>query len=158
MSRSAELRQVLEDLRAPDVEVRLGAIVGLERLGPAVCDTAGELVEALSEPDPVLRDRLLEILVGMGPRAVPALLTGLNHPSARVRAWSAYGLGEIGPDAREAVMPLLRCLRDNSPADPSPDGLPGRQRGRRPAAGRPRPAAARPGGAGRRPRPHSAAG
>jgi HEAT repeat protein len=48
--------------------------------------------------------------------AVPVLAKALEDEDGRVRGSAAWGLGEIGPDAKEALAPLRQLLRDEDPA------------------------------------------
>lgn len=54
-----------------------------------------------------------ESLAKIGAEAVPQLIEGLgNKDSVPVRYWSAYALGEIGPEAEAAVPKLKASLKD----------------------------------------------
>jgi HEAT repeat protein len=47
---------------------------------------------------------------------VPGLVNFLKDPASTKRAWAASRLGQIGPDARAAVGPLVASLKDSDPA------------------------------------------
>ena len=51
----------------------------------------------------------------MGPKAAPAvseLIVVLNDPDIEVRRGAARALGQIGPDAEDAVPALIKALKD----------------------------------------------
>lgn len=50
-------------------------------------------------------------IVKQGVKAVPALIEGLGDPDKYIRAEAATILGEIGPDAKEAVPKLVKCMK-----------------------------------------------
>ena len=43
---------------------------------------------------------------------MPALIKGLADSNAQCRFWSASALGNIGPEAKQAVAALTKMLRD----------------------------------------------
>ncbi|MBI3407343.1 MAG: HEAT repeat domain-containing protein [Planctomycetes bacterium] len=75
-------------------------------------------LDALKSPDPQLRKTAATKLGNVGalePRAVPALINALNDTDAAVRAEAILALVKFGPDARDAVAPLIELQqRDES--------------------------------------------
>lgn len=53
------------------------------------------------------------VLIDVGPDAVPTLRELLSHPLPGVRRWAATMLASLGPDAYEAVAALSEALSDN---------------------------------------------
>ncbi len=53
------------------------------------------------------------VLTRVGAESVPPLRALLNHPQPPVRRWAATMLGNLGPDAYEAVPALGETLSDN---------------------------------------------
>lgn len=110
-------------LRDPSEDVSLAAGAALGRLGEK---SAPALADALKSEEPHIRLAALDGLVRLGPAAkpaVPALVAVLRQPPAdagflgshaafRVRA--AFALGEVGPDAREALPVLFEAAKDTS--------------------------------------------
>jgi HEAT repeat protein len=92
----------------------------LRQLGP---DALPALARGLKDPDIQLRRNValaLNVLAGnwynrskerMDIRAaLPALIAALQDADGSVRAWSAQAIGEIGPDATQAVAALVMLL------------------------------------------------
>ena len=114
-SAAHHLPAVLGALEDPDPSVRLPAALAAAAIDP----TNREFV-------PVLRQAMLDgdgpvfLAVGrLGPNgawATPTLVGLLSHPEARIRVVAALTLGEIGPDAGDAIDGLRRALDDPEPA------------------------------------------
>jgi hypothetical protein len=94
------------------------SIDSLARIGaPAV----PALVEVLTDPSPVLRQRAAQALARIGPDArdaVPDLIVALQDRDEDVRKNVARALGQIGTEARAAVPALLDELKA-APSDDS---------------------------------------
>ena len=54
------------------------------------------------------------VLIGLGSKAVPALKDALNNKSGLTRYWAINALGEIGPQAKDAVPALIEQLKDDN--------------------------------------------
>jgi HEAT repeat protein len=111
-----ELTALVEGLGDSDARIRQGAAKILARLGPAAKPAVPELLQALEDPAPGVREAAGEALRQIGPEAVPALVQALSAQRADVRESAALALGLIGPAAQNAI-PHLRELSAN---DPSP--------------------------------------
>jgi len=70
-----------EQLKSPDVNLRVDAANALASAGPKAAPAMPALIEALKDSDPL------------------------------VRRLSAYALGQIGPAAKEAVQPLTTAMQ-----------------------------------------------
>ena len=57
-------------------------------------------------------EKIVADLVAVGPGAVPALIDGLSDEVSAVRYVSAWALGDIGPEAEEAIPVLVEALAD----------------------------------------------
>jgi hypothetical protein len=92
----------------------------LGRIGEAAVP---QLTQALSDPNPLVRQRAADVLARIGPDAkdaVPALIRTLGDRDEEVRKAATRALGEIGPGAAEAVPRLIEALREPARID-SPD-------------------------------------
>ncbi len=84
------------------------------------------LIEALRDPDTMVRVQAARSLARMGPTgsdAVPALIEALHDPDDLVREHAARALGQMGPAASEAIPHLIELLKQPSPdaAGPPPE-------------------------------------
>ena len=82
----------------------------LGRIGVAAVPA---LIDALSNPEPAVRVKAIEVLGRMGADAkdaVPHLVKLLDDPSEAVRKAATRTLGRIGPPADQAVPALMRTL------------------------------------------------
>lgn len=72
-----------------------------------VCDV---LIEALEDPDPLLRREACHTLAGIGKEAGPLLLKALNDPDERVVTAAIHGLSHVGePEAWSALVQVLQA-------------------------------------------------
>jgi HEAT repeat protein len=72
-----------------------------------------DLVSAFRLDDEDVHLNVLLILPDAGKDAVPELVKGLKDEDVRVRFYSAWALGKIGPEAAEAVPALLAARADS---------------------------------------------
>ncbi len=105
------LPTVTKALRDRDARVRARAAFALGEIAvdPQV---APPLIAALRDSDRSVCVQAANSLIRIGPAAVPFLAEGLSDQHSRARYWSAYALGMIGPEAKEAVPALTRALKD----------------------------------------------
>ena len=117
---SANVPAAIKDLTDTDARVRADAARRLVLLGVKAKTASPALVEALKDPDSVVRHRsvmALQILWSLdqpGPEleaAVPALAALLNDNNKDIRVRAAYTLAGLGPDAKAAV-PALTAIND----------------------------------------------
>jgi HEAT repeat protein len=95
-------------LKDADISVRRDCSGALGRLGPAAAPAAAALVMLLNESETRSRVVAATALKRIGKAAVPALLQGLNHPDAELRARSVTLLAHLAPDD-ETVIEALRA-------------------------------------------------
>jgi len=110
---------LLDGLRDPDPQVRVGAARGLGQIGPAARDAVGVLVAALNDSDPRVRFDVAMAIGRIGPTArdaIPGLGRALRDPAPEVRVGAAMGLGGMGSAAEEMVPGLVQALRDGNAA------------------------------------------
>jgi HEAT repeat protein len=101
-----------------DHSVRSAAAEALGKIGPIARPAVPSLIQALKDVNPFVRlDAAVAMrrIEGNGARAVPVLIDLLTERSETQRQellWSeaANALGEIGPDAKQAVPALIRVL------------------------------------------------
>ncbi len=106
----ATLAPLLSRLHDPRKEVRADAA---RRLGIAGASAVPGLVQALQDPDWVVRYRVLEALIPIhDARVDPVLITSLNDNRDHVRYMAAKGLGLRR--TRSAVWPLIQSLDDDN--------------------------------------------
>jgi HEAT repeat protein len=98
-------------LRDADTSVRRDCAGTLGRLGPAAAPGAAGLVTLLTEPETRSRVVAATALKRVGRAAAPALLDGLRHSDADLRARCAALLTHVAPDD-EAVAAAVRAARD----------------------------------------------
>ncbi|MBX7168553.1 MAG: HEAT repeat domain-containing protein [Pirellulales bacterium] len=107
-------RPLLVGLGAPPPErgVNEAASDALGRIGEAAIPA---LLEALRDPDPLVRAEAVRALARMGPEAEPALdalIAALQDGDKGVRRAAAGAIGQIGPAAKKAIPALVQALRD----------------------------------------------
>ncbi len=100
-----------------DAFVRSRAADALAEFGPAAADAIPVLVKILRhEPDELTRGVCGRKLVEIDPTGktfLPVLIENLRDPSAKVRRFAAWALGDLGPAAAGAVEPLAKALEDS---------------------------------------------
>ena len=78
--------------------------------------TAAALDQLALDPDPTIRRRAVLAVGRIGAvEGLPVLVSALRDPEADIRAAAAFGIGLIGPDARDGARPLSAALDDPSP-------------------------------------------
>jgi HEAT repeat protein/S1-C subfamily serine protease len=82
----------------------------LTQIGPAAQDAIPELIQLLE--DQSLRESVATALGKIGKPAVPPLREALKDNNARIRTGACMALGEIGPDAKDALFQLSSLQRD----------------------------------------------
>jgi HEAT repeat protein len=128
----AAAEALVEALRSSVGGTRLEAARALHALGWAPADAAGRaewavalrdwqqcaalgaaavdpLIDALAEDDVEVRDGAAEVLAGMGPTVVAALLNALHGPSPLARGHAALALGFLQDE--RSVGPLVAALK-----------------------------------------------
>lgn len=91
-------------------EVRMSATTALKKMAdPSVAEA---LVQALQDPYKWLPARIAEVLVALGPAAVPALHRALAEKDSAIRGYIIEILGEIGDHT--SALPLNQALQDKN--------------------------------------------
>jgi HEAT repeat protein len=111
------VNQWIEQLKKETKQNRVipfGATSALEKMGPSAEAAIPVLIEALEneEIDSSERGNAAFALGGIGRAAVPGLIETLERGDETARAWAAYALNRIGPDAKSAISALARALDD----------------------------------------------
>ncbi|MCY3023069.1 MAG: hypothetical protein NTW87_29175, partial [Planctomycetota bacterium] len=104
-------------LRGGDRQARFDALHAFAELPPQSKETLDEILRALEEKDSITRRCAVEALARYGPRAKPAptLLEYLKAEAIRDDGRSIVkAIGQMGPEAREAVPVLAGRLREHS--------------------------------------------
>jgi HEAT repeat protein len=97
----------------PDGKVRRAALKALRAIKPDRNITLPIISHALADADHSVRVHALHSIADMGEAAMPALLKALDHPEGKY--WAILVLGEMGPQAKDAVPGLTKLLDDKSP-------------------------------------------
>lgn len=86
-------------------------------------DSVGRLIDTLGDSDVQMRRNSALVLIALaGPyekkeqvditEAIPALIAATRDGDAKVRAWAAHALAEVGPAAKPAIPALITLLGD----------------------------------------------
>lgn len=96
--------------------VRFFVLRSLSTLAEKARPAVPAIVRRLDDPIPSVRIQALETLVGLGKVAVPEVVKGLaDKKRGKVRMYSAYALGKMGPPAKSSYPALVRALQDRFP-------------------------------------------
>jgi HEAT repeat protein len=111
---------VVAAVNDPDGAVRAKAFTAMSEItDPAAFGyIAGIMIYRMPELTPRERQRVAEILIDMGPAAMPALINALGNGEIPTRRWAVRALGYLQDPA--AVDPLLYTLRGPGLGDPDP--------------------------------------
>jgi len=99
---------IIEGLQSEDPNVRRAAVQALAESKAPSEEVAPRLVAAIEQADPELIRDVIGALSAMGANAVPRVKRGLDNP--KLRGYAAVILGNIGPEAKEAVPELIEAL------------------------------------------------
>jgi HEAT repeat protein len=91
-------------------DVRRSAIAALGQMGPEAGAATPQLFHALR--DDALHEEISRTLVKIGKKAVPTLVDKLSAKQDSVKIEACRLLGEIGPDAADAIEPLTALAQD----------------------------------------------
>ena len=72
-----------------------------------------QLIDALKDTDPDVRQNLATSIGKFGSLAVEPLVNALSNETAGRRAGAAYSLGQLGSSAKPALTKLLELLKDS---------------------------------------------
>jgi HEAT repeat protein len=94
-----------------DVELRADATLVLARLAP---DPVSLFIKILKSSSPAARGTAADMLVQLGPKAVPSLVNLVHRGEVDVRKRAVFCLGQIAPPPAETVPALVGLLKDNN--------------------------------------------
>lgn len=99
----------------PAVVIAASLVVSPAPHAPAAADGAlvRQLIDALKDPDPDVRNNLATALAKIGPASVEPLTAALKDRLPERRAAAAYTLALLGSDSRPALPTLLDLLKDD---------------------------------------------
>lgn len=114
---SSSLPSLLELLRDKSqlTEVRWNAARTSGKIGPAALSAVPDLIDAMTDKEPTIREHSAEAIGDIGPVAaegVPALIKVLTDDDPRVRRDAVRSLGNLGPAAQKAVPAIKKLLLD----------------------------------------------
>lgn len=92
-----------------EAEVRMDAVMGFQVFGVQAAPAIPELAVLLTNksiPESAFA------LAALGPESSPILVDALKHPNKEIRRAAAHGLGKLGTNAIDCVMPLLGLTND----------------------------------------------
>src|SRR5262245_24829575 len=98
-----------------DSRLRNSIIATLCCIGPGAVQAVSVLERGLEEPNAAVRELSCDTLGAIGGPAVPALVRTLQSGDASMRKRAALALAQIGPDASDAIAPLMIATRDLNP-------------------------------------------
>jgi len=106
-------------LSTDDKETSLQGLAALAALGPDAKDAVGDIIALFVDedlrPDNKLRLQAVKTLGKIGKPAVPPLTKALSSPNRYMKVGVIQALGEIGPDAKEAIRAIQRLASSPDP-------------------------------------------
>jgi HEAT repeat protein len=108
---------LIDTLKDKELSVVMADISALGEVGPAAREAAGPLLAMSGYADFVYLEPLVAAALGdMGSAVVPELQAALKDTSVERRRVATSALGNIGPDAADAIKGLTKALGDAEPA------------------------------------------
>jgi HEAT repeat protein len=104
------VEHLCRELKANSVVARRAAATELGKMGSKARASVPALVEALDDPDYATCAEATRALQAIGSFAVRGLVDALKNSREQTRNRIIYILGEIGPDAKAAVTPLVDLM------------------------------------------------
>lgn len=108
-----EAATLIRAFQDEDPRVRVGALIGLRRIGAEPATTVPALIDALEDERAEVRMVAITSLNLLGPEAkdaVPALIELLTGDDPFIRMSAARTLGTIGPEAEAAIPALVAMM------------------------------------------------
>jgi len=112
------LRTWIKMLEGPDPMARVAAIKAIGEMGPEAKEAIPVLIETIRETRNRDKKMLLlcnYALLAMGKEIVPYMIDLLKDDTWEMRRGSAWILGKVGPDAKDAIPALTEALNDPHP-------------------------------------------
>ncbi|QDU60917.1 HEAT repeat protein [Planctomycetes bacterium Pan216] len=113
------MKPLITSLEKGYPETRVAACLGLGEMGDSATDAIPALVKALESNHREVRVAASQAIanIGTGPRdiLVPALTKALSADNPVIRSNSALALGELGPEAEEAIPRLTSLMAGELP-------------------------------------------
>ena len=109
----------IEMLNDEDPNRKFAAIKAIGEIGPEAREAIPVLVETIRQTRNRDKRMLLacnHVLIGMGKEIVPHMISLLKDDNWEMRRGSAWMLGKLGPDAKDAIPALTEALNDPSEA------------------------------------------
>ena len=100
--------KLLDGLASDNPLVRRAAAQGIVDLKPPPDRVASRLIEAASDPDPMVAANVGSALASLGPAVVPSAVKALENPP--LRPIMVDVLGRLGPDSKQAAARLAELL------------------------------------------------
>ena len=113
------LSEWMKMLKDENLIKKYAAIKAIGELGPEAKEAIPVLIETIRETKH--RDKRIlfacnQALLGMGKEIVPHMIALLKDDTWEMRRGSAWVLGKLGPDAKDAVPALTEALNDPNDA------------------------------------------
>lgn len=109
---AAALPHLISALRDPTTCVRLEALAAIGRIGPDAEPAVPFIVPLLSDEETRVRTVAAATLKKIGPDCIPYLVEAMSDPDAILRERSALLLGQLGATSDDAIEALLEALAD----------------------------------------------
>lgn len=98
-----------------DPSIRAVAAEALGDIGPEALPAVATLIHLFKDSMVPVRFQAARAIVKIGPSALNALINAIANENQSVRLSAIFTLGELGPDARDAVPLLLEQRKDFQP-------------------------------------------
>lgn len=105
---------LIEALEDKYREVHRTAVEAIGRIGPGASEAIPILIEKLADGDSGSGGQIATALAQLKPDSIPSLIELLESDDDDLILWAIKSLEEIGPDAKDAVGPLVKLLRYRS--------------------------------------------
>lgn len=109
-AQSADVGELVKQLKSDDNELRRAAAKALQEGGTESKPAVPALINALKDRDTFVRRFAAQALGAIGPdarAAIPALTVTLNDPKKEVQQSAAHALGRLGPSGVEMLVAIV---------------------------------------------------